>query len=122
VRWTDNSLMTRKRSRAPAFNLAEQFPTLADELLVGLAECGEAQLAQQVAELRVLGRCRCGEEFCGQLYTMPQPRGAWGPGLRNVQVPVATGMVILDVVDGRIGSVEVLFRDEVRARLLELFP
>ena len=32
------------------------------------------------------------------------------------------GMIVLDVVEGRISAVEVLYRDDVREKLLELLP
>lgn len=45
----------------------------------------------------------------------PRPDGPWGHGHRNVTPATATGMVILDVVDGRIRYVEVLHRDDVKS-------
>lgn len=104
------------------FHFEGQFPELASEVQAGLSEIGELELATQVSALRVVERCRCGDDFCAMMYTQPPPSGAWGPGLRNVDVPVANGMVILDVVYERIASIEVLFRSEVRSRLLQLIP
>jgi hypothetical protein len=102
--------------------LAEAIPELAVELTALLEEAGEADLAIQVSELRLVDRCRCGDDFCATIYTVPPPQDAWGPGHENVVLNPAQGDLILDVVDRRITCVEVLFRDEVRNRVLALLP
>ena len=38
------------------------------------------------------------------------------------QLDPVTGMIVLDVVDGRIVCVEILYRDELRSRILRLLP
>ena len=93
-------------------------PRFASELAAQLEQLGEAALAEQVGALRVLDHERSGVAV--YMYTAPRPGGPWGPTLRNVELGVRRGMVILDVVDGRIAGVEVLGRGDIRARLREL--
>jgi hypothetical protein len=102
--------------------LAEMFPSLSMELQRLLADLGESGLAAQVPELNVIERCRCADDFCGMFYVLPKPKGAYGPGHRNVALTPQEGMLILDVVADKIAAVEVLYRDEIRKRLLIEFP
>ncbi len=102
--------------------LAEMFPSLSMELQQLLADIGESVLAAQVPELNVIERCRCGDDFCGTFYVLPKPNGSYGPGHRNVALEPKEGMLILDVLSDRIAAVEVLYRDDVRQRLLIEFP
>jgi hypothetical protein len=56
------------------------------------------------------------------MYTAPRPPGAWGNGHRTVALDPETGFLILDVLLDRIVLIEVLYRDEIRRRLLKLMP
>jgi hypothetical protein len=94
--------------------LSEVLPPLGKELEELLLNEGEAELAAQVPGLRVLDRCRCGDDFCGTFYVQPKPKGSYGPNHRNVVLSPKEGMLILDIVDGRIACVEALYRDDVR--------
>ena len=105
-----------------SFNLAQEFPELASELVDLLRHNGEEELANTVDGLIVLDRCRCGDDFCATMYTVPRPRGAWGEGRRNVALDPQRGFLILDVLNERIVEVEVLYRDEIREGLLKLMP
>lgn len=70
-----------------------------------------ADLAAQLTGLRVVQRCGCGDSFCQSFYTAPPPSGAYGTGHTNVALdPPWPGYLILDVVDGKIVFVEVLYR------------
>lgn len=102
--------------------LIELFPELAAELEQLLVEQGESDLARQVSSLSVIERCHCGDDFCGMFYVLPKPKGAYGPGHRNVSLDPKQGMLILDVVAERIAAVEVLYRDAIRQRLITEFP
>ena len=102
--------------------LANLLSELATELQDLLSEQGEPELAAQVSGLRVVDRCRCGDDFCGTFYVLPKPNGAYGPFHRNICLEPNTGMIILDVVGDKIAAVEVLYRNEVRRRLLMEFP
>jgi hypothetical protein len=109
--------MARKPKR-----LADIFPELSAELQDLLTERGESELAAQVPGLTVIERCRCDDDFCGMFYVLPKPSGAYGPDHRNVALTPKDGMLILDVVAERIAAIEVLYRDEIRQRLLTEFP
>src|SRR5580692_7166577 len=102
--------------------LVEVFPELAAELQQLLAELGESVLAEQVPELSVVERCRCSDDFCGMFYVLPEPDGAYGAEHRNVALTPRKGMLILDVLADKIAAVKVLYRDEVRKKLLVEFP
>jgi hypothetical protein len=97
----------------------DAFPALAGELTELLQTEGQTDLVGQVASLCICDRCRCGDDFCATFYTAAKPKGAFGPG--HETVPLSASL-ILDLVDRRIVSVEVLYRNEVRRRLHELFP
>lgn len=94
--------------------LVEVLPAFADEIRSLLVEQGEHELAAQVSTLRVVGRCRCGDEFCGTFYVRPKPKGSYGPDHRCVPLESKEGDLVLDVVREKIAAVEVLFRDEIR--------
>jgi hypothetical protein len=102
--------------------LCEMLPLLSQELEQLLKNAGEGNLASQVSGLRILDRCRCGDDFCASFYTQPKPDGAYGPGHRNVLLEPAKGMLILDVVDDVIAQVEILHRDDIRKTLLAALP
>jgi hypothetical protein len=98
--------------------LTDALPNFASELQRLLTEGGYAELAQKVPELRIVERCRCGDDFCATFYTEPKPQGSYGAGHENVELEPERGMIILDVVNNRIMCVEVLDRDDVKDELL----
>jgi hypothetical protein len=100
--------------------LTETLPAFAAELRQLLIEKGQPDLAAQVPGLMILDRCRCKDDFCATFYTRPKPNGAYGPGHWNVALTPDEGMLILDVVGGRIACVEVLDRNEIREMLLSV--
>jgi hypothetical protein len=102
--------------------LKDVLPELADELAELLAEAGEYHLAEQVPGLRIVDRCRCGDDSCATFYAQPKPLGSFGAGHRNVVLEPERGLVILDVVSGTIACVEVLNRDELGQRLIAAMP
>jgi hypothetical protein len=78
-------------------------------------------LAVQVPILKIVEGCGCGDDFCASFYTQPKPNGAYGPGHDTLLLDTeAPGMLILDVVDGVISFVEVLYRPDVRQKLVAL--
>lgn len=102
--------------------LARLLPELAAQLRALLLTGEDSHLAGEVELLRVIDRCRCGDWFCATLYTAPKPDGSYGPTHRNVVLDPANGMIVLDVVDERIVCVEILYRDDLRSRILRLLP
>lgn len=102
--------------------LTETFPAFANELRQLLIDKGELELAARVSSLKIFDRCRCGDDFCATIYTQPKPEGGYGPGHRNVALAPVQGMLILDVVAEKIACVEVLYRGDVREKLVSLLP
>ena len=100
--------------------LADALLDFARELQELLLAANEGVLAQAVPELRVVDRCRCGDDFCATVHTAPKPRGAYGPTHRNISLDLEEGMIILDIEQERIVCVEVLDRADLRRRFLEL--
>lgn len=91
--------------------VSDRWPRLAAELAGALREADEDDLAEQVADLRILQQCDCRDAFCQSFYTQPPPDGAYGPDHRNVGLsPDRPGMLVLDVVDNLIMYVEVIDR------------
>jgi hypothetical protein len=102
--------------------LKDALPQFRQELETMLLAKGENELAAQTETLGMFDRCRCGDGFCATFYTLPKPNGAYGPDHYCLDLDATRGMIILDVVAGKIACVEVLNRNEIRRRLLELFP
>jgi len=100
--------------------LAEHLPEFAGELRRLLTY--QPDLEASIGSLSIVDKCRCGDVFCASFYTMPPPKGAWGPGHENIVLDPADGWVILDVIDGRIGMVEVLYRQDVKDSIEKLIP
>jgi hypothetical protein len=91
--------------------LVDRWPNLATQLADALQVEGHDALAAHVQELAVIEECGCGDTFCQSFYTAPKPDGPYGPGHSNVLLdPPWPGMLVLDVVDGRIMYVEVIDR------------
>ncbi|WP_394825706.1 hypothetical protein [Pendulispora albinea] len=101
--------------------LRDVLPFFATELEELLRADGHHALARACPDLEVAEPCGCGDDFCGGFYTGPRPNGPWGSGHVNVVLRPKVGMVILDVVDGQIRFVEVLYRKDVRDRVDRLF-
>lgn len=93
----------------------ERFPELVNELVTLLAEDGENELATAARDLRWVAPCDCGDDCCQIFATEPHPDGQpFGPGHRCVPLSPTEGMLVLDVVNGRIMYVEVLGREPLR--------
>jgi len=102
--------------------LQDALPDLADELATLLRHNDELDLVEQVPLLRLVDRCRCGDDFCSTLYTAPKPEGAYGPNHESIPLNPSSGHLILDLVDRKIVCIEILFREDLRGRVLQLFP
>jgi hypothetical protein len=90
----------------------EVLPGFSRELFDALMTDGDASLTSQVQGLRVVKLCRCNDAFCSSFYAGPRPNGSWSDeGEHSNVMPTMTyGMVVLDVVNGRIRYVEILDR------------
>ena len=104
-----------------SLNLRDVLPGLASELARLLRAEGELELAEQVASLEVVDRCRCDNASCATIYTVPKPEGAWGANHYNL-ILNTKGLTVLDVLDDRIVCIEILDRDEITEQVRRLFP
>jgi hypothetical protein len=109
-------------SQAESPLIRELLPALAEEVWDLLMKEGEPELADQVLDLRIVDRCRCGDDFCATFYVQPKPNGAYGPSHRNITLKPAQGMLVLDLLGDRIVAIEVLYRDEIRKSLQAALP
>ncbi|MHB9855945.1 hypothetical protein ACSYGO_42790 [Streptomyces krungchingensis] len=93
------------------------FPDLIAELITLLEIDGEGDLAICAWDLRLVAMCDCGDDFCQSFRTAVHPKGQpYGDGHRCVPLLPSEGMLVLDVVHGRIKYVEVLDRAPMRDR------
>ncbi|MEU1408681.1 hypothetical protein ABZ471_41495 [Streptomyces sp. NPDC005728] len=89
----------------------EAFPDLVAELITLLEEEGERELAICAWDLRLVAMCDCGDDFCQSIHTAVHPKGQpYGEGHRCVPLLPSEGMLVLDVVNGRVKYIEVLDR------------
>jgi major membrane immunogen (membrane-anchored lipoprotein) len=102
--------------------LQNALPELAEELRTLLEKDGESQLAGQVSSLHIVDRCRCGDDFCATFYTAPKPKGAYGAKHETLALDAENGYLNVDVNDGKIVCVEVLYHDAIRDKLIRLLP
>ena len=101
--------------------LVESLPEFSRELTELLIAADKPAVAAQVDRLEIVAKCSCSDDFCASFYTARKPFGSYGPKHRNLELGPARGTIILDLVDDRIVHVEVLFRDDVRPKLTQLF-
>ena len=62
--------------------VAELFPAFTRELQSLAVQEGRADLAEQIPDLPVVARCKCGEDNCAHFYTAPPPSAAYGLAIR----------------------------------------
>ncbi|TCR21977.1 hypothetical protein EV578_105190 [Streptomyces sp. BK205] len=92
-------------------------PELIEELAALLEAEGERELAICVRDVRLVGACGCGDDFCQSIRTAEHPQGQpYGPGHRCVPLLPSSGDLILDVVNGRIVYIEILGRPPLPRR------
>jgi hypothetical protein len=88
--------------------LRDVVPELEAELRTLLIESGELAFADQVRNLAIFDRCRCGDSFCSSFYTVPE-RCRPFPGVARTLV-LRAGQLNLDVLRPIARSFEVRFR------------
>jgi hypothetical protein len=101
--------------------LIDASPDFSRELSELLIKSGEPSLAAQIDDLEIVARCTCSDDFCASFYTAANPVGSYGNKHRNIELEPAEGIIILDLVDDKIVHIEVLYRDDVRSKLTQLF-
>src|ERR1039457_5099449 len=111
----------RPRNQTPLFRLSAALPEFAAETHRILLRCGETALADQVDDLWIYDRCRCGMEDCATVYTAAET--APGPGQRGVGGGFEdTGYLLIDVADDRSVCIEMLGSLELTKALTKLLP
>jgi len=102
--------------------LINVIPELAEELKTLLVKAELPGVAEQLDALRIVDRCRCGEDACASFYTANRPDGAWGAGHENVSLNTESGFLILDLVHKKIVHIEVLDKAEIKQKLDKILP
>ena len=102
--------------------LCHALPEFSCELEKLLLAANQPQLAAQIPELLIVRRCTCEDDFCATFKTQFEPGTKPYPDNQTLELNPKDGMILVDVVSGRIGSVEVLYREDVRRNLRALFP
>lgn len=98
--------------------LQDALPDFADELIMLLRNQHESDLAEHGPRLRLVDRCRCGDDFCATLYTAPKPKGAYRLNHESLSLNPSSGQLVLDLVDRKIVCIGILFREDIRSRVL----
>lgn len=99
--------------------MVDVVPELAVEMERELRASGDVELADQVAGLRMMKSCGCGDDFCASFDTAPLPEGP--SAKKRYGVPLSNHHLIVHVLEGKIIEVEVLFRDDLRPKIREVF-
>ena len=97
--------------------VSELLPELAKKLQADLHRIRRGDLADEIAELRILDRCRCGSASCRTFYCrLPYTRC----GAKYSEVPLKCG-VVLGIKRGHIASLQIV-NPIVRALLEKVMP
>lgn len=102
--------------------LVASLPEFSRELKELLIAAGEPALAVQIDRLEIVAKCGCHDDFCASFDTARKPFERFGEWRPSVEVQPAQGMILLHLFGDTIIQVEVLYRDDVRSRLLSLEP
>jgi hypothetical protein len=100
--------------------LVESLPEFSRELKELLIAAGEPALAAQVDRLEIVAKCSCNDDFCASFYTARKPFERYGEWRPTLEVLPAEGMILLELRGDTIVFIEVLYRDDVRAKLIPL--
>ena len=84
---------------------------MAEELRRGLLAAGEAELARDIAQLTIHGRCDCRQRDCGTFYVRPRDEW-WGQPLRQLVLEVHR-LIAIDMLGGSMVCIEFLGRRDV---------
>jgi hypothetical protein len=111
----------RPHNQTPLFRLSTTLPEFTAETRRVLLRCGETALADQLDELWIYDRCRCGGKECATVCTSAET--VHQPGYRGVGGDFTdTGLVLIDVCDEHIISIETLWYPEFVKAVTELLP
>lgn len=102
--------------------LVAVIPVFAAECKQLLLEQNKVDLANQIESLNIVKRCSCTDDFCASFSTHAQSRASFGGSDRyTLDLNPEKGMILMDIADGKIIYVEVLYRDDVRSMLSRAF-
>ena len=90
-------------------------PELTAELTKLLIEAGEPALADRIKDLAIHVSCPCRDSFCSSFYTVAEHTTPYPKGFRTLAL--RPGELHLDVLGTTILHVEVLYRDDLKARI-----
>lgn len=99
--------------------LVEALPEFSRELTELLIAADKPALAAQVDRLEIVAKCGCNDDFCASFYTARKSE-RHAKDRRTIEVHPAEGMILLDVIGDTIAFIEVLYRDDVRSKLIPL--
>jgi hypothetical protein len=77
-------------------------------------------LAHQVKNLTIYDRCRCGDSFCSSFYTVAERTTPYPKGFRTLALRL--GELHLDVIGSTILHVELLYRDDIKEKIVSALP
>lgn len=101
--------------------LAESLPEFSLELTELLIAADQRDLAAQVDRLEIVAKCSCNDDFCASFYTARKPFERYGEWRPTLEVQPTEGMILLELRGETIVFIEVLYRDDVRKKLMPLF-
>ena len=116
----------RRHSLDSALLVRDALPSFAPELERLLA-AQSPELAAQVDGLRIVGRCQCGQSDCATFDVISARSSPRDPNygdseLDCIDLEPKSGLIVVDVESGRLRSVEVLNRPDVKRELDAVVP
>lgn len=105
----------------PLFRLATVLPELAEELCTLLLQQGQESFVKQVPGLLIYEKCRCRNDRCSTLHTLPRIEDAVRHPSNIFRLFPENGDILVHSVAGNITSIEIMDRPLVRAKLMALF-
>ena len=96
------------RPPVPYVLLREILPEFCEKLEARLCAIGQRQIAKQVPELRIYGRCPCSSRQCGTFYCVPpeEQQSLSGRGHDVDDVTIAEGKIVrVETLDPAVDAV-----------------
>ncbi len=106
---------------APVAAVGELFVQFFLELEAMIEAVGRADLLEHLRGAPITSRCNCGDADCAHFYTSPVPTRR-DHTHENIMLPSQSGLIVLDVRQGKVVAVEVLDRPDVKRVLDSYLP
>lgn len=100
----------------------ELFPGFVTELEQLVLNSAHPELSFQIRSLPVVARCLCRSKNCAHFYTEKPAATGYGTGHWTLELNPKRGLIVLDLIEYRIVSIEVLDRSDVKHILDRFFP